>query len=248
MSDAIPPGTDARDRGEARGDGAGREPAVIRVVDDDERTRRATARFLRLAGFAVREFASGAELLEAGPGGEPGCLVLDLRMPGVSGLEVQEALAARGVALPILFLTGFGDVPTTVRAMKAGASDFLTKPAEPEALLEAVRQAVARADEERALHAERDGLRARLAALTPRERQVFSLVVTGRLNKQIARLLGTTERTVKAHRAAVMEKMRAASVAELVRMADALGDLVEARLLTSSRQRIYPSLDASAEK
>jgi FixJ family two-component response regulator len=228
MSDTAPPGADARDRDEPGGDSAGREQALIRVVDDDERSRRATARFLRLAGFAVREFASGADLLEAGPGGEPGCLVLDLRMPGVSGLEVQETLAARGVALPILFLTGFGDVPTTVRAMKAGAIDFLTKPADPEALLEAIRQAIARADEARALQAQRDSLRARLAALTPRERQVFGLVAAGRLNKQIARLLGMTERTVKAHRAAVMEKMRAASVAELVRMADALGDLAAA--------------------
>lgn len=196
--------------------------AVVHVVDDDEALRTALSRLLRAAGFDVRTHASAGSFLLAGPPEGPGCILLDLRMPGPDGLELQEALARREDALPVVFLTGHGDVGSSVKAMKAGAVDFLTKPVEREPLLAAVRAALARDRSARAARAERAALRERHGLLTPREREVFDRVVEGRLNKQIAGALGTSERTVKAHRSRVMEKMGAGSVADLVRMAERL--------------------------
>jgi FixJ family two-component response regulator len=195
---------------------------VVRVVDDDPSFRRATTRLLQFAGYVVRDFGSGAEFLDGDRTREPGCVILDLQMPDRDGLELQEALAQAGVPLPIVFLTGHGDIPQTVRAMKAGAVDFLTKPVEPDDLLAAVRQALDRDAAARASQERLAELHARHATLTPREREVFALVVNGRLNKQIAAALGTTERTVKAHRRQVMEKMEVESVAELVHAAEQL--------------------------
>jgi FixJ family two-component response regulator len=201
---------------------------LIRVVDDDALQRRMSMRLLRLHGFAVRDFPSAdafLEDLESGGARDelPGCIVLDLRMPGMSGLELQEVLAHAGVALPILFCTGYGDVPSSVRAMKAGAVDFLTKPFEADELLEAVRRAVERDVADRAIRHRRDELHARVATLTKREQEVFSLVIVGKLNKQIADRLGMAERTVKAHRSRILEKLRVESVAEMVHLAGQIG-------------------------
>jgi len=199
---------------------------IVHVVDDDASFRTAIERRLTLAGYRVAIYPSAQHLLESLPDErEPSCILLDVQMPGLGGLEFQGRLNALGSTLPIVFLTGFADTPTTVRAIKAGAEDFLTKPVESEQLLGAVERALAR-------HAVSRGERLRLqevkvlaAGLTMRERQVFALVVRGKLNKQIAFELGTTERTIKAHRHQVMEKMKAQSLAELVRMAERLGVL-----------------------
>ena len=196
---------------------------VIHVVDDDASFRRAVVRLLRAAGYETRGYGSAAELLAAKPGQGPGCVVLDVRMPGASGLELQQALAGTEEPLPIIFLTGHGDVPASVQAMKAGAVDFLTKPVERGLLLPAVQNALARDAQARATRARTRELLARYAALTPREAEVFGRVVLGKLNKHIAAELGVAERTVKAHRAQVMEKMRVESLAELVRLAEQLG-------------------------
>jgi RNA polymerase sigma factor (sigma-70 family) len=195
---------------------------IVHVVDDDDSLRTAVARLLRAAGHEVRAYPSAGEFLLARPANTPGCVVLDVRMPGPSGLDLQEAFGRSDQALPIIFLTGHGDIPMSVRAMKAGAVDFLTKPVQRQVLLSAVQSALARDGEARQAR-ERDGtLRARFEALTPRERRVFTLVVTGKVNKQIAAELGISERTVKAHRAQVMEKMQVTSLAELVHAADQL--------------------------
>jgi RNA polymerase sigma factor (sigma-70 family) len=195
---------------------------IIHVVDDDDSLRTAVTRLLRAAGYEVRSHASAGDFLLARQASTPGCLVLDVSMPGPSGLDLQDAFARRNDPLPIIFLTGHGDIPMSVRAMKAGAVDFLTKPVQRQELLSAVRNALLR-DEESRKAREQDGtLRARLETLTPRERAVFDLVAAGRLNKEIAAELGTSERTVKAHRAQAMEKMQVASVAELVRVAERL--------------------------
>jgi FixJ family two-component response regulator len=177
---------------------------------------------LRASGHEVRSYSSAGEFLLAQPGNTPGCVVLDVRMPGPSGLDLQEAFGKLNDALPIIFLTGHGDIPTSVRAMKAGAVDFLTKPVERQALLDAVRNALARDGESRNLRQRDNTLRGRFETLTPRERAVFTLVAAGKANKVIAAELDTSERTVKAHRAQVMEKMQVASLAELVRIADRL--------------------------
>jgi len=185
---------------------------IIHLVDDDESLRTAVTRLLRAAGFEVRSYPSAGEFILARPANTPGCLVLDVNMPGPSGLDLQKALRKQGDALPIVFLTGHGNIPMSVDAMKAGAVDFLTKPVQRAPLLEAIKSALVRDVENRAC-------RARLDALTPRERAVATGVVAGKLNKQIAAELGISERTVKAHRANAMEKMQVTSVAGLVRLA-----------------------------
>lgn len=188
---------------------------LVHIVDDDAPLRAALARVLRIAGFDVRGYASAAEFL-AGTSTSGGCLLLDVALPGMNGVELQAVLGRAAEALPIVFLTGRGDVETSVRAMKAGAVDFLTKPVKRDALLAAVRAAVAHDTVARAQRAELRGLRNRFETLTTRERQVFGRVIRGKLNKQIADELGTSIRTVKAHRASVMTKMEAGSLAELV--------------------------------
>ena len=197
-------------------------PTVF-VVDDYAPGRRSISRLLRAAGFAVTAFASAQEFLAQYDPETPGCLVLDLAMPAVSGLELQGMLADRGSLLPIIFLTAYGDIPKSVQAMKLGASDFLTKPVNDEDLLAAVRVAIEKHRALRREQAELSEIRARLATLTPREREVLEYVVAGKLNKQIAGDLGTVEQTVKIHRAHVMQKMRVQSVAELVRLTERCG-------------------------
>jgi FixJ family two-component response regulator len=197
-------------------------PTVF-VVDDYAPGRRSISRLLQAAGFAVTAFASAKEFLAQYDAEAPGCLVLDLAMPAVSGLELQGILADRGSLLPIIFLTAYGDIPKSVQAMKRGASDFLTKPVNDEDLLAAVRVAIEKHRALRREQAELSEIRARLATLTPREREVLEYVVAGKLNKQIAGELGTVEQTVKIHRAHVMQKMRVQSVAELVRMTERCG-------------------------
>lgn len=194
-------------------------PPLIHVVDDDDSLRGAMQRLLMAAGYRVRAYASAGEFLLDPPDEAPGCLLLDLHMPGPSGLDLQQALARHGIRLPVIFLTGHGDLATGVRAMKAGAVDFLTKPVEREPLLAAITRAL---EADAALRASRGAdaqLQARFAQLTAREREVFELVVAGRLNKQIADALGIAERTVKAQRAQVMAKLGAANAAELGRIA-----------------------------
>jgi FixJ family two-component response regulator len=202
---------------------------LIHIVDDDAAYRAAVARLLEASGYRVALYASAAQLLETPPPVEAGCILLDVQMDGLSGLELQERLAAAGNRLPIVFLTGHADVPSSVRAMKAGAEDFLTKPAPKNVLLAAVQRALARF-QATAQNEERIGaLHARLAKLTPREREVLDLVVRGRLNKQIAHQLGTAERTIKAHRQSIMNKLQMQSVAELVLFAERVGVLEEER-------------------
>jgi FixJ family two-component response regulator len=191
-------------------------PTVF-VVDDYAPVRRSISRLLRAAGFVVTAFASAQEFLAQYDPQTLGCLVLDLAMPTVNGLELQQILAKTGSLLPIIFLTGEGDSPKTVQAMKRGASDFLTKPVNDEDLLAAVRAAIEKDRALRREQAELSEIRARLATLTPREREVLDYVVAGKLNKQIAGDLGTAEQTIKFHRTHVMKKMKAHSVAELVR-------------------------------
>ena len=194
----------------------------IFVVDDDRSIRESLRNLLRSVGFNVQTFASAQEFLTSQRPGAPSCLVLDVRLPGLSGLDLQQALARDEVQIPIIFITGHGDIPMTVRAMKAGAVEFLTKPVKSRDLLAAIRGAVERG---RVSHRERreiDSLRERYARLTPREREVLPLVVAGMLNKQIAGELAASERTVKFHRAHLMHKMAAQSLADLVRMAERL--------------------------
>nr|WP_249131699.1 response regulator [Bradyrhizobium diazoefficiens] len=201
-------------------------PGLVHVVDDDESFRTAIERRLKLAGYDVVTYASSQALLEMTPNDEQaGCILLDVRIPGLSGPELQTRLIESGSHLPIIFLTGHADTPTTVRAIKAGAEDFLTKPISSEQLIEAIERALATQRAARVRRNRLDALRGDLARLTHRERQVFDLIVRGRINKQAAHELGTTERTVKAHRQQVMEKMQVHSLAELVSIAERLGML-----------------------
>jgi len=194
-------------------------PTVF-IVDDEAPVRKALSRLLRAAGFVVAAFASPGEFLAQHDLHKPGCLVLDLMMPGIDGIELQRALARKGSVLPIIFITGHGDIPKSVQAMKSGALDFLTKPVNDENLLASIRAAIKRDSIARREQAELFEIRARLASLTPREQEVLDHVVTGKLNKQIADDLGVVEKTIKVHRAHVMEKMKVQSVAELVRLVE----------------------------
>jgi FixJ family two-component response regulator len=201
---------------------ASNEPTLgtVYVVDDDKGFLRSMDRLLRAAGYAVRTFPSARDFLVAERGRPPGCLLLDLRMPGVSGLELQEQLAAEGSELPIVFLSGHAEFHAGVRAMKRGAVDFLAKPFTEQDLLAAVATALERDRRAETTRAAREDALVRLARLTPRERQVCELVATGLLNKQIAAELGAAEKTIKCHRGRVMEKLAVGSVAELVRLVD----------------------------
>jgi FixJ family two-component response regulator len=198
--------------------------ATVFVIDDDLSVRRSTERLLRSAGFSVYTFCSAGEFLTGPQVKGPACLILDLRLPGLSGLDLQRELRRSGIDIPIIFITGHGDIPTTVRAMKAGAVEFLTKPFRKRDLLDAVTVAIERDRARMRERYETEALRRRYDHLTPREREVMALVVAGLLNKQIAGELATTERTVKFHRANIMEKMVAASLADLIRMAASLGN------------------------
>lgn len=193
------------------------------VVDDDASVRKALSRLFRAAGLGVATFASAQDFLRNERPDAPACLVLDVRMPGLDGLELQHRLNGRAAALPIVFLTGHGDIPMSVQAMKAGAVDFLPKPVHDQDLLNAVRQALAKGMQARQDLAEASELRRRADTLTPREREVLTLVVSGMLNKQAGFKLGVSEKTIKVHRGQVMKKMQAPSLADLVRMAAKLG-------------------------
>jgi FixJ family two-component response regulator len=199
---------------------------LVFVVDDDPSVRRSLTRLLESSGYAVEAFASAREFLARAPHVGPCCLVLDVRMPGLTGIELQEALAAGGRRMSIVFVTGHVDVPMTVKAMKGGAVDLLTKPVDAQDLIAAIQRAVAKDAQDRGSEARVTEVQQRVRLLTARETEVFALVVTGMLNKQIASALGIGEKTVKVHRARVMEKMRAGSVAELVRLADEVGVIV----------------------
>lgn len=198
-------------------------PPTVFVVDDDDAVRVGLERLLRSAGYQARTFPSATAFLDHAPSDVEACLILDINMPGLNGLELQEALAARDWAIPIVFLTSAGDIPASVRAMKHGAIDFLTKPVDDTVLFEAIEEALARATVDHRQHEEVAVLRARFETLTPREKEVMQQVVLGRLNKQIAGELGAAEKTIKVHRARVMQKMQVQSVAELVRASDRLG-------------------------
>jgi len=196
---------------------------TVHVVDDDASFRTAVERSLKKAGYSVATYSSARQFLDHLPDeGEPGCLLLDVRIPDLNGPELQERLSKLGSTLPIVFLTGYADVQTAVQAIKAGAEDFLTKPVSSQQLLPAVERAMARREVSRGLKQKLGELGELLATLTPRERQVFERVVQGKINKQIGRELGATERTIKAHRHQVMEKMKVRSLAELVSIAERL--------------------------
>jgi FixJ family two-component response regulator len=198
-------------------------PPTVYVVDDEPAVLKSLARLLRAAGFRAETFSSARDFILRHKADAPSCLILDVTMPGFTGLELQQWLARAYNPLPIIFITGYGDVPTSVRAMKAGAVDFLTKPVDEQALLKAIGDALRRDQEARAARAGLASIRERLARLTPREREVLEHVVSGQLNKQIAGDLGTVEKTIKVHRGRVMRKMEVESLAELVRLAEQAG-------------------------
>jgi FixJ family two-component response regulator len=199
------------------------QPSIVYIVDDDRSMREAVQDLLASVGLEARGFASPREFLDASRPELPACLVLDVRLPGASGLSFQQELAQAGVHVPVVFITGHGDIPMSVRAIKAGAVEFLTKPFRDQELLDAVNAAIERDRTQRHQAAALHGLRQRFAGLTPREREVMALVIRGKLNKQVADELGVSEVTVKVHRGQIMRKMHARSLPELVRMGDALG-------------------------
>jgi FixJ family two-component response regulator len=200
---------------------------IVFVVDDDESVRRSTERLIRSAGLDVQTFTSAREFLKQPRPERPSCLVLDVRMPGLSGMDLQRELTKSGIRIPIIFITAHGDIPMSVRAMKAGAAEFLTKPFRSRIFLDAVRAAVERDRAARKDRVEIDTLRQHYELLTPREREVLPLVAAGLLNKQVADKLATTERTIKFHRAHIMQKTHAVSAADLVRMVEKLGIAVQ---------------------
>jgi RNA polymerase sigma factor (sigma-70 family) len=209
-------------------------PGFVHVVDDDASFRTAIERRLRKAGYEVATYPTAQDLLDLLPDeSESGCILLDVRIPGLSGPELQSRLRELGSTLPIVFLTGYADVQTTVRTIKAGAEDFLTKPVSSEDLLAAVERALAHHQAARGQRDKLDTVRAHIATLTPREREVFELVIRGKTNKQVGNVLGATERTIKAHRHRVMEKMQVQSLAELVSLAERAGILGD---LSGTRQ------------
>ena len=197
--------------------------SIVFIIDDDPLYRASTERLVRSVGLRVQSFESAREFLSSPRPNVASCLILDVRMPGLSGLDLQLELAKVGVQMPIIFVTGHGDIPMSVQAMKAGAVEFLTKPFRDQDFLDGIRHAIARDRIARRQHARNVDLRQRYESLSPREREVFKCVVSGMLNKQIADVLGTTERTIKFHRGRIMQKMQGKSLADLVRMAEALG-------------------------
>jgi RNA polymerase sigma factor (sigma-70 family) len=203
-----------------RPDDAAAAPPIVFVIDDDESMRRALERLLRSVGLQVETFSAASEFVGRALPDRPACVILDLRLPGQSGLDVQESLARAGREVPIIFISGYADVPSSVRALKAGAFDFLQKPFSDQQLLDVIHEALERDRDERRRRAERAAVRERFDTLTPRERDVLHLVLLGLLNKQIAAELGISEKTVKFHRGRVMDKTQAGSVAELVRQAE----------------------------
>lgn len=197
--------------------------ATVFVVDDETSVRTALKRLIQSLGFKVETFDSAQSFLEHGPHDGPACLILDVRMPGMSGIELQQQLTKAGLGMPIIFITGHGNIPMSVQAMKAGAVDFIEKPFEDQKLIDAINLAIKKNKKFRTEHADIKDLQRRVDSLTPREHEVFILVVSGMLNKQIAFDLGLSEKTVKVHRARVMDKMKAKSLADLVRMAEKAG-------------------------
>jgi FixJ family two-component response regulator len=197
--------------------------SIVFIIDDDPLYRRSSERLVRSVGFDVQSFETARDFMSSRRPNVPSCLILDVRLPGLSGLDLQRVLTEAGVHIPIIFVTGHGDIPMSVQAMKAGAVEFLTKPFRDQALLDAIRQAIGRDRAARRQHARNADLRRRYESLKPREREVFKCVVSGMLNKQIADELGATERTVKFHRGNIMRKMQVKSLAELVRIAEVLG-------------------------
>ena len=203
--------------------------ATVFIVDDDLAVRRSTERLIRASGFKVKSYASALQFLKQSPSEGPACLVLDVQMPGLSGIDLQQELARSGIKIPIIFITAHGDIPTTVQAMKGGAVEFLTKPFQTPNFLDAVRAAIERDRVASKVRSELRDLRQRYEQLTTREREVMGLVASGMLNKQIAAELATTEGTIKFHRGHIMKKTKAESLAELVRMAEKLGVSIRPR-------------------
>jgi FixJ family two-component response regulator len=201
----------------------GQAESIVFIIDDDPLYRRSSERLVRSVGFSVQSFESARDFLSSQRPNVPSCLILDVRLPGLSGLDLQRELVEAGVHIPIIFVTGHGDIPMSVQAMKAGAVEFLTKPFRDQALLDAIGQAIGRDQVARQRHVRNADLRRRYESLRPREREVCKCVISGMLNKQIADEIGITERTVKFHRGHIMRKMQVNSLAELVRMAELLG-------------------------